>query len=89
MVAVSAESYPDHDGCRAAFDEVCRLAAELADTIQHTHDGAGWTWHARTSDGRRVARSARAYERHATCQSAAARFRLLLAGHVAAGQRTG
>jgi hypothetical protein len=86
VVAVSGDCYPDYGRCLAAFEETCRSAGDLVGTVRHTDDGAGWTWQARDPGGRRLARSARAYERYATCQSAADRFRVLLAAFVAAGR---
>ncbi|MDT0347276.1 hypothetical protein [Streptomyces litchfieldiae] len=86
MVAISGECFDDYGGCLAGFEETCRSAAALVGTVRHTEAPSGWTWQARTPDGRRLARSARTYERHATCQSAAERFHSLLTAFVAAGR---
>nr|WTB33219.1 hypothetical protein OG781_30410 [Streptomyces sp. NBC_00830] len=79
VVAVSALSYGEHRECRTAFEELCADPAGPVGQVQHTPEGNGWMWLLRDAEGRTTAVSARAYERHSTCQSAYERFRTLLA----------
>ncbi|MFC1417106.1 hypothetical protein [Streptacidiphilus cavernicola] len=47
--------------------------------ITHKKEGIGWVWTVPGPYGRALARSPRAYERHATCQNAFRKFIALLA----------
>ncbi len=47
--------------------------------ITHKKEGIGWVWTVPGPYGRALARSPRAYERHATCQNAFRKFITLLA----------
>ncbi|MFE6284894.1 hypothetical protein [Streptomyces sp. NPDC057877] len=79
MVAIAARSYPGHDECRTAFEWLCAEVGRLPGGVHHTSGGNGWVWRLRDPGGGALAVSARAYERHSTCQSAYDRFRALLA----------
>ncbi|GHA67286.1 hypothetical protein ACIQRS_29545 [Streptomyces termitum] len=78
VVARSGQWSADHAACRAAFAALCAGHAELGGGVQHTPAGTGWIWLLRDAQGRTVALSGRAYERHSTCRSAYDRFRALL-----------
>ncbi|MGW1162682.1 hypothetical protein ACWD48_31685 [Streptomyces sp. NPDC002519] len=77
-VAVSLTSHGSHARCRAAFEELCALHAEMGGGVQHSTDGGGWVWAVWDSAGRHLAGSSRTYERHATCRSSYERFRAML-----------
>lgn len=80
VIALGATRYPDDGACRAAFAGLCRGAEELTGGVQHAAESNGWIWRLRDGEGRVQAVSARAYERHSTCQTAYERFRLTLLG---------
>ncbi|NUQ97977.1 MAG: hypothetical protein HOY79_15980 [Streptomyces sp.] len=80
VIALGAIAYPDDKACRAAFEGLCGQRARLSGGVQHTAESNGWIWRLRDADGRVQAESARAYERHSTCQAAYDRFRMLLVG---------
>jgi uncharacterized protein YegP (UPF0339 family) len=80
VIALGAHTYPDDLACRAAFAGLCAGTAALTGGVQHAAESNGWTWRLRGQDGQVHAVSARAYERHSTCQAAYERFRVLLAG---------
>jgi uncharacterized protein YegP (UPF0339 family) len=61
--------------CQALRDE----GTEHCARITHQKEGVGWVWTVPGPRGRPLARSPRAYERYATCQSAFRRFVTLLA----------
>jgi uncharacterized protein YegP (UPF0339 family) len=54
-------------------------SAEYLARITHKKEGIGWVWTVPGPHGRPLARSPRAYERHATCQNAFRKFIALLA----------
>ncbi|MBM9504615.1 hypothetical protein [Actinacidiphila acididurans] len=80
VIALGAVAYPDDALCRAAFQDLCESSEGLVGGVQHAAESNGWIWRLRDADGRVQAESARAYERHSTCQAAYDRFRLLLQG---------
>ncbi|WUH95766.1 DUF1508 domain-containing protein [Streptomyces sp. NBC_00433] len=80
VIALGARTYPDDAHCRAAFAVLCEQAAGLAGGVRHAAESNGWVWRLRGPDGQVHAVSARAYERHSTCQAALERFRVLLLG---------
>ncbi|WP_329135800.1 DUF1508 domain-containing protein [Streptomyces sp. NBC_01476] len=80
VIALGAETYPDDKSCRAAFEALCEESERLAGGVQHAAESNGWIWRLRDADGQVQAVSARAYERHSTCQAAYERFRVLLLG---------
>jgi uncharacterized protein YegP (UPF0339 family) len=80
VIALGAVAYPDDKACRVAFRELCAGQSRLAGGVQHAAETNGWIWRLRNADGRVQAESARAYERHSTCQAAYERFRMLLVG---------
>jgi uncharacterized protein YegP (UPF0339 family) len=80
VIALGANTYSDDAACRAAFEALCENAEGLAGGVQHAAESNGWIWRLRDSDGGVQAVSARAYERHSTCQAAYDRFRLTLLG---------
>ncbi|MFJ2957325.1 DUF1508 domain-containing protein [Streptomyces sp. NPDC087270] len=80
VIAHGATSHPDDRACRAAFEALCEQAALLTGSVQHAAESSGWVWRLRDPDGHLRAVSARAYERHSTCQAAYDRFRVLLVG---------
>jgi uncharacterized protein YegP (UPF0339 family) len=80
VIALGAEAFPDDHACRAAFQALFEDPAGLAGGVQHAAESNGWIWRLRDADGRVQAVSARAYERHSTCQAAYERFRVLLLG---------
>ncbi|MET8635752.1 hypothetical protein ABZX69_25225 [Streptomyces sp. NPDC004074] len=84
-VAVSAGSYDTHARCRAAFVRLCERHAGIAGGIQHSAEGGGWVWVLWEASGRHLARSARMYERHATCRSSYERFRAMVPELAAVG----
>ncbi|GGJ21174.1 hypothetical protein [Streptomyces brasiliensis] len=84
-VAVSLTSYDTHARCRTAFHRLCSGHADMGGGIQHSSEGGGWVWVLWDTAGRHLARSARTYERHATCRSAYGRFRALLPELATAG----
>ena len=79
VIAVAARRYADYESCRAAFERLCVEVVDLPGAVHHTAGGSGWVWRLRDRAGGEVAVSARAYERHSTCQAAYDRFRVLLA----------
>lgn len=79
VIAVAARRYADFGSCRAAFERLCAEVVDLPGAVHHTSGGSGWVWRLRDRSGGEVAVSARAYERHSTCQAAYDRFRVLLA----------
>ncbi|MEU5028376.1 DUF1508 domain-containing protein [Streptomyces milbemycinicus] len=85
VVAVSAVAYADYGECRRSFGRLCVDAPAMLGGVQHNEGGNGWVWLARDARGKAVAVSARAYERHSTCQAAYDRFRGLLAELSVAG----
>jgi uncharacterized protein YegP (UPF0339 family) len=80
VIALGSITYPDDKTCRAAFEALCEGAEGLLGGVQHAAESNGWIWRLRDADGRLQAESARAYERHSTCQAAYDRCRLLLLG---------
>jgi uncharacterized protein YegP (UPF0339 family) len=80
VIALGAQAYPADDTCKAAFEALCSRPEGLAGGVQHAAESNGWVWRLRGPDGQVQAVSARAYERHSTCQSAYERFRVLLLG---------
>lgn len=62
-------------GCLALREE----SAEYLARITHRKEGVGWVWTVPGPNGLPLARSPRAYERHATCQNAFHKFIALLA----------
>ncbi|MFE2421230.1 hypothetical protein [Streptomyces hokutonensis] len=76
---MAARMYRGYDECRAEFERLCAGITELPGAVHHTSEGSGWVWRLRDRAGGVVAVSARAYERHSTCQAAYERFRALLA----------
>jgi uncharacterized protein YegP (UPF0339 family) len=84
-VAVSAAWYDTHTRCRAAFTWLCEERAGTAGGIQHSTEGGGWVWVLWDASGRHLARSARMYERHATCRSSYERFRAMVPELATAG----
>lgn len=80
VIALGARTFPDEKECRAAFTALCEQAAVLTGGVQHAAESNGWIWRLRGPDGQVSAVSARAYERHSTCQAAYERFRVLLQG---------
>ena len=72
-------------GCLALREE----SAEYLARITHRKEGVGWVWTVPGPDGRPLAGSPRAYERHATCRNAFHRFIALLAATPDQGQDTG
>ncbi|MFI1965595.1 hypothetical protein ACH429_16020 [Streptomyces pathocidini] len=80
VVAVSATAFEDYGSCRRAFERLCAEGPAMPGGVQHSEEGSGWVWMVRDAPGTAsVAVSARAYERHSTCQAAYERFRALLA----------
>lgn len=79
VIAVGARTYRNHDDCRTAFERLCADVTEMPGAVHHTSGGSGWVWRLRDPSGGALAVSARAYERHSTCQAAYDRFRALLA----------
>ncbi|MEW2519617.1 DUF1508 domain-containing protein [Actinacidiphila alni] len=80
VIALGANTYSDDAVCRAAFEALCGQTGSLAGGVQHAAESNGWIWRLRDGDGRVQAVSARAYERHSTCQAAYDRFRVTLFG---------
>jgi len=80
VIALGAITYVDDKQCRAALRALCENVGDLTGGVQHAAESNGWVWRLRDPEGRLQAESARAYERHSTCQSAYERFRLLLSG---------
>lgn len=80
VIALGARTYPDEVSCKSAFRALCEGAADLAGGVQHAAESNGWVWRLRGPEGQVQAVSARAYERHSTCQAAYDRFRVLLSG---------
>ncbi|MFI1097097.1 hypothetical protein [Streptomyces sp. NPDC020917] len=78
VIALGAIAYPDEAACREAFEGLCRQPELLTGGVQHAAETSGWVWRLRDGEGRVRAVSARAYERHSTCQAAYERFRVLL-----------
>lgn len=78
VIALGANSYPDEAACREAFEGLCATPEQLTGGVQHAAETSGWVWRLRDADGQVRAVSARAYERHSTCQAAYERFRVLL-----------
>jgi uncharacterized protein YegP (UPF0339 family) len=78
VIALGAQSFPDEAACRAAFEGLCAAPELLTGGVQHAAETNGWVWRLRDGEGRVRAVSARAYERHSTCQAAYERFRVLL-----------
>ncbi|MFI6642116.1 hypothetical protein [Streptomyces sp. NPDC050504] len=78
VVAVSGLAFREYGDCLAAFERLRTDSARLVGAVQHSAEGNGWVWLLRDGDGRPIAVSARAYERHSTCRSAYERFRGLL-----------
>ncbi|MFC1433126.1 hypothetical protein ACEZDB_21010 [Streptacidiphilus sp. N1-3] len=72
-------------GCLALREE----SAEYLARITHKKEGVGWVWTVPGPQGRPLARSPRAYERHATCQNAFRKFIALLADTPAPETLTG
>ncbi|MFC4032792.1 hypothetical protein ACFO3J_15030 [Streptomyces polygonati] len=80
VIALGGKAYPDDKACRAAFEALCEGQEGLAGGVQHAAESNGWIWRLRDAEGRVQAVSARAYERHSTCQAAYERFRVVLSG---------
>lgn len=80
VIALGARTYQDEAQCKTAFEVLCTGADGLAGGVQHAAESNGWVWRLRGPDGQVQAVSARAYERHSTCQAAYERFRVLLLG---------
>lgn len=80
VIALGARTFPDEESCKAAFRAMSAHAADVAGGVQHAAESNGWVWRMRGPDGQVQAVSARAYERHSTCQAAYDRFRVLLLG---------
>ncbi|WP_037912681.1 hypothetical protein [Actinacidiphila yeochonensis] len=78
VIALGVGTYREDTQCRAAFEALCSDAGKLVGGVQHAAEANGWVWRARDAGGRTRAVSARAYERHSTCQAAYDRFRMLL-----------
>ncbi|WP_143080608.1 YegP family protein [Actinacidiphila rubida] len=78
VIALGAKSFPDEASCRAGFEGLCKEPEALSGGVQHASETNGWVWRLRDADGQVRAVSARAYERHSTCQAAYERFRVLL-----------
>jgi uncharacterized protein YegP (UPF0339 family) len=80
VIAHGATTYRDDRACRAAFAALCDEAELLTGGVHHAAEHNGWVWRLRDREGHVQAVSARAYERHSTCQAAYDRFRVLLLG---------
>ncbi|MFG1808968.1 hypothetical protein [Streptomyces sp. NPDC049040] len=85
VIALGTRTHRDDAACRAELSTLCEKAAGLTGGVQHAAESNGWIWRLRGPDGQVSAVSARAYERHSTCQAAYERFRVLLLKTGAAG----
>jgi uncharacterized protein YegP (UPF0339 family) len=79
VIALGSNSYADEDACREALEKLGADPDSLVGGVQHAAESNGWIWRLRNADGQVQAVSARAYERHSTCQAAYERVRVLLA----------
>lgn len=73
-IAVSGGPFDDPATAVRAFEATCELVDRLSVVVMHPAGRLGWTWLASDEAGTVVARSARAYERRATCQRSYEQF---------------
>ncbi|MDH6579938.1 hypothetical protein [Kitasatospora sp. MAP5-34] len=78
IVAVSPDHFRTPEAAVRACLELRDEGAGHFARIIHQSEGIGWIWTVPGPHGRPLARSLRAYERHATCQNAFRRFVALL-----------
>ncbi len=77
-VAVSSPQYRTLEDAARAFAALGSDSSGLLARIAHVREGIGWVWLIPGPQGQPLARSARAYERYASCQNAFRRFIALL-----------
>jgi uncharacterized protein YegP (UPF0339 family) len=81
-VAVSSPQYRTLEDAWRAFASLRGDVSGQLARITHVRQGVGWVWFIPGPQGQPLARSARAYERYASCQNAFRRFIALLASQI-------